>query len=38
MYSKATKISELITNYDKEYIAEITLGIETDTLDIEVIL
>lgn len=32
---KATKISELITNYDKEYIAEITLGIETDTLDIE---
>ncbi len=32
---KATKISELITNYDKEYIAEITLGIETDTLDTE---
>lgn len=32
---KATKISELITSYDKEYIAQITLGIETDTLDIE---
>ena len=32
---KATKITSLITNYDKEYIAEITLGIETDTLDIE---
>lgn len=32
---KATKISELITSYDKEYIAEVTLGIETDTLDIE---
>jgi tRNA pseudouridine55 synthase len=32
---KATKISELITNYDKEYIATVTLGIETDTLDTE---
>lgn len=31
----ATKISELITSYDKEYIAGVTLGIETDTLDIE---
>ena len=31
----ATKIGELITCYDKEYVAEITLGIETDTLDIE---
>ncbi|MFA5407215.1 MAG: tRNA pseudouridine(55) synthase TruB [Bacilli bacterium] len=31
----ATKISELITSYDKEYTAEVTLGIETDTLDIE---
>jgi tRNA pseudouridine55 synthase len=30
---KATRISDLITNYDKEYVAEITLGIETDTLD-----
>ncbi len=32
---KATKISNLITNYDKKYIAEITLGLETDTLDLE---
>lgn len=31
----STKIGELITSYDKEYIAEITLGIETDTLDVE---
>lgn len=31
---KYSKLSELITSYDKEYIAEITLGIETDTLDI----
>lgn len=31
---KATKIIELLTSYDKEYIAEVTLGIETDTLDI----
>ena len=32
--NQATKISELITSYDKEYIAEVVLGIETDTLDI----
>jgi tRNA pseudouridine55 synthase len=32
---KATKISELITSYDKQYIAQVTLGIGTDTLDIE---
>jgi tRNA pseudouridine55 synthase len=32
---KATKIVDIITSYDKEYIAEITLGIETDTLDSE---
>ena len=32
---KATKIASLITDYDKEYIAEVILGIETDTLDIE---
>lgn len=32
---KATKIAELITGYDKEYVAEGILGIETDTLDIE---
>ncbi len=30
----ATKISELLTGYDKEYIATFKLGIETDTLDI----
>jgi len=32
--NQATKIAELITNYDKEYIAEVVLGLETDTLDI----
>ena len=31
---KATKISELITNDTKEYIASFKFGIETDTLDI----
>lgn len=31
---KATKACDMITNYNKEYIAEVTLGIETDTLDI----
>ena len=31
---KATKIVELLTATEKEYVAEITLGIETDTLDI----
>jgi tRNA pseudouridine55 synthase len=31
----ATKIVELITAYDKEYITGIKFGIETDTLDIE---
>lgn len=30
----ATKIVDLITSYDKEYIATFKLGIETDTLDI----
>lgn len=30
----ATKISELLTSTYKEYIAEVTLGIKTDTLDI----
>ena len=30
----ATKLVELLTSNDKEYIAEVTLGIETDTLDI----
>ena len=32
---KATKIVELLTANEKEYIAKIKLGIETDTLDIE---
>ncbi|MBR2678097.1 MAG: tRNA pseudouridine(55) synthase TruB [Bacilli bacterium] len=31
---KATKIVELLTSEDKEYIAEVKLGIKTDTLDI----
>ena len=31
---KATKIAELLTAEDKEYVAGILLGIETDTLDI----
>jgi tRNA pseudouridine55 synthase len=31
---KATKVSELITNYDKEYIAEVIVGLSTDTLDV----
>lgn len=29
----ALKLCEMLTNHDKEYIAGITLGIETDTLD-----
>ena len=32
---KALKMAELMTEYDKEYIAEIILGIETDTLDMD---
>ena len=32
--NKALKVSEFITADDKEYIAEVNLGIETDTLDI----
>ncbi len=31
---KATKLVDLLTSKDKEYIAEVTLGIKTDTLDI----
>lgn len=31
---KATKLVELLTISEKEYIAEVTLGVETDTLDI----
>ena len=29
-----TKLGEVLTSYDKEYIAEVRLGIDTDTLDI----
>ena len=32
---KYVKASELLMNHDKEYIAGITLGVETDTLDSE---
>jgi tRNA pseudouridine55 synthase len=32
---QALKISEMLIDHDKEYIAGITLGIETDTLDME---
>ena len=31
---RATKLVELLTSKEKEYIAEITLGLKTDTLDI----
>ena len=30
---KATKLVEILTSTEKEYIAEVTLGIKTDTLD-----
>ena len=33
-FGKATKLVNYLTSDNKEYIAEITLGIETDTLDI----
>ena len=33
--NKATKINELLTCNDKEYIAEVKVGVETDTLDLE---
>lgn len=33
--NKATKINELLTCTDKEYIAEVKVGKETDTLDLE---
>ncbi len=32
---KATRIAEYLTGEEKEYIAEVTLGFETDTLDAE---
>ena len=31
---KATKLVELLTSKEKEYVAQVTLGINTDTLDI----
>jgi len=31
---KSLKLTELLTNHDKEYIAEVILGYETDTLDV----
>ena len=31
---KSTKLCDYLTSEDKEYIAEVTLGIETNTLDI----
>lgn len=33
---KALKMCELMVNHDKEYIAEVILGIETDTLDMDI--
>lgn len=33
--NKATKVNELLTSTDKEYIAEVKVGIETETLDLE---
>ena len=33
--NRALKVSEFITSDDKEYLATVVLGIETDTLDIE---
>ena len=32
---RATKLVDYLTNADKTYVAEITLGLETDTLDLE---
>ena len=32
---KALKMAELMTDHDKEYIAEVILGIKTDTLDMD---
>ena len=33
--NRYTKLNELLACHEKEYIAEVTLGIKTDTLDIE---
>ena len=35
LIGKATKLSDLLMFHDKDYIAEITLGIKTDSGDIE---
>ena len=35
MIGKATKLSDFLMVHDKDYIAEITLGVKTDTGDIE---
>ena len=32
---KGLKLCEMLTNHDKEYVAGVTLGISTDTLDME---
>ncbi len=32
--NKATKVVELLTSYEKEYVAKVKIGVETDTLDI----
>ena len=34
-FNDATKIFELLFSDDKEYIAEVVMGVETDTLDVE---
>lgn len=33
--NRYTKLNELLSSNEKEYIAEVTLGVKTDTLDIE---
>ena len=33
--NRYTKLNEILTSIEKEYVAEVTLGIKTDTLDIE---
>ena len=33
--NRYTKLNELLSAREKEYIAEVTLGVRTDTLDIE---
>ena len=34
LVGRATKLSDILTNHDKEYIASFKLGVLTDTLDI----